>query len=154
GLLPADGGGRSVGRHGTGPEDSDVRRRRVVVTAAICRCRRRRMSLRFNVSAWSLRSLRASEDAATGFARRRPTGLRAPSQLGRDDPQTQAQPLPVDALRAEVAIGLEIGEIPFHRLAQAGREGFLRSPAKLTLYLAGIDCISQVMAGTVRDKGD
>ncbi len=41
-----------------------------------------------------------------------------------------------------------------HRFAQAGLEGFARSPAKFALDFGTIDGVAQIMAGTVGNIGD
>ncbi|MNM80411.1 hypothetical protein D3C81_923810 [compost metagenome] len=49
---------------------------------------------------------------------------------------------------------LGIVQIPFNRLADAGFEGFFRSPAQLALDFAGIDGVSLVVPGTILNVGD
>src|SRR5690606_39081206 len=47
-----------------------------------------------------------------------------------------------------------VAQIPLHRLADAGVEGFCRLPAQLALQLAGIDGVAAVMSRAVGHIGD
>src|SRR5579862_7820437 len=47
-----------------------------------------------------------------------------------------------------------VGQIPFHGLAQTGFEGFLRLPAKFGGNSCGVDCVSQIMPGTIGNECD
>src|SRR5690606_32735302 len=60
---------------------------------------------------------------------------------------------PVDAV-LHVAAPVEVVQIPADGLAQPALKGFLRLPAELALDPAGIDGITDVVTGPVRDVGD
>ena len=63
------------------------------------------------------------------------------------------QPIPVGAAR-HVGDPILIVEIPLHRLADAGIEGFGRFPAEFSLEFAGVDGVAAVVAGAILDVGD
>src|SRR6185369_11198603 len=65
-----------------------------------------------------------------------------------------AEPFATIAAVEHALAPVVVVQIPIHRLGDAALEAFTLAPAELRLELAGLDCVTAIVAGAILHVGD